>query len=74
MKAPNWVRTYENGPDYIESAGGIDWCDAPLPRRFHRCRTQTRGWLRFSYVERCACGATRLRPGKFWIGRNERRS
>jgi hypothetical protein len=34
-----WVRTYENGTDYIESLGGVMWHKATLPLRWHRCRS-----------------------------------
>lgn len=68
-----WVRTYENGIDYSESLDGVIWADAPLPRRWHRCTPQTRGWLGANYTERCACGATRLRASGPWIYKNETR-
>ena len=66
-----WTRAYENGTDYIESLNGVEWNKAPLPLPWHRCRTQTRGRLGFDYVERCACGATRL--SGHWIERNQTR-
>jgi hypothetical protein len=68
-----WIRTDEYGLDYLESAGGVLWADAPLPRRWHRCRPQTRGWIRAGYTERCACGAGRLAAHGRWAWRNERR-
>jgi hypothetical protein len=68
-----WVRTYDNGTDYIESLNGISWGDGALPRRWHRCRAQTRGWMNLDYVERCNCGATRLSPSGPWIHKNETR-
>jgi len=52
---------------------GVPWWEAPLPRRWHRCRVQTSGLLHpGELVERCACGAFRLN-GRYWIDRNERR-
>jgi hypothetical protein len=72
-KPMNWIRTFENGADYIESIDGIDWHDAPLPSRWHQCREQTRGWFGLNYVERCACGATRLRHSEPWMNKNETR-
>jgi hypothetical protein len=61
--------------DYIqmEHVGGVPWWAAPVPRRWHRCRAQTRGWRYFDEVERCACGAIR-RNGRSWLERNARRS
>jgi hypothetical protein len=75
MKAMSaeWTRTYENGSDYIESLGGVTWNAAPLPLPWHRCRTQTRGWIGPGYVERCPCGATRLSPAGLWLERNQTR-
>ena len=70
-----WIRTYENGADFIESIDGIDWADAPLPYPWHKCWPQTRGWFGLNYTERCACGATRLdgRHGH-WMEKNQTRS
>lgn len=52
---------------------GIAWFEAPLPRRFHFCRPQTRGYNSLSpLVERCACGSIRS-GGRFWLERNARR-
>ena len=31
--ATEWVRTYQDGPEYLEHLGGVDWFDAPHPRR-----------------------------------------
>jgi hypothetical protein len=69
----DWVRVYEDSGYRIESLGGTNWNDAPLPRWWHRCRPQTRGWLDLDYVERCACGAIRLSPGDLWAERNQTR-
>lgn len=50
---------------------GIPWHQAPKPRRWHRCKAQTRGWIRWlTYVERCACGA--IGDGRVWANRNSR--
>lgn len=68
-----WTLTYKSGFDYIESLGGVMWNKAPLPLPWHRCRTQTRGWIGPGYVERCPCGATRLSPAGPWIERNQTR-
>lgn len=63
----------EGGSTEIWDRGGVSWHKAPLPRRWHRCRVQTRGWFNeFDLVERCACGAIRLDGGS-WLERNQRR-
>jgi hypothetical protein len=69
----SWVRTFEQGTDYIESVGGIDWAEAPLPPRLHWCFPQTRGYFGLHYTERCACGAIRLRRRGPWIEKNQTR-
>jgi len=57
----------------LEHRDGVPWWSAPLPRRWHRCRWQTRGWVGLSAgMERCACGAARY-PGRAWLFRNARR-
>lgn len=68
-----WVRTYENGADWTEHLGGVDWNKARLPLPLHRCRPQTRGQLDGHYVERCRCGAYRDGPSGPWVRRNETR-
>jgi hypothetical protein len=53
---------------------GVWWYEAPKPRRFHRCRVQTFGYLRSgATVERCACGGIRMDSLGPWIDRNSRR-
>lgn len=69
-----WMLAYwqwPHGMGYLEHLGGIGWSDAPVPHRWHRCRPQTRGWMQ-CFVERCACGATRL-DQSHWMQRNQRR-
>jgi hypothetical protein len=68
-----WVRTFQNGPEYVESLGGVMWSNAPLPLPWHRCRPQTRAWLGLDYVERCPCGAARMSPDGPWLERNQTR-
>jgi hypothetical protein len=68
-----WVRTFEDGADYIESLDGVCWADAPLPYPWHRCEPQTRGWLGLNCSERCACGATRLDGRGPWMEKNQTR-
>lgn len=45
----------------------VPWHEAPLPRRWHRCTSWTRG----VGIARCACGAIRM--GGHWLERNSRR-
>jgi hypothetical protein len=58
---------------------GVWWDEAPLPRRWHRCKVQTTGVTeRLEVVQRCACGAVRIyRSGETdrgpWMERNSRR-
>lgn len=62
----------QNRSTTIWNRDGIDWADAPKPRRLHRCFVQTRGYLRyFTCVDRCACGAIRHDGGR-WAERNSR--
>ncbi|MCW2300614.1 hypothetical protein [Rhodococcus erythropolis] len=57
----------------IEHRDGIEWHQAPVPPRWHRCKAQTRGWMNlFTYIERCACGAIRRDLGT-WHDRNQTR-
>lgn len=49
---------------------GVPWFEAPIPRRLHRCRVQTDGWVGLHQVQRCACGA--IRAGRRWRERNSR--
>lgn len=70
-----WHTSYRDpaGLNYLEHLGGVPWNEAPLPSRFHRCTPQTRGFFGSSGVQRCACGAIRLRPVDRWSERNSRR-
>jgi hypothetical protein len=65
-----WVRTYQRGDDYAESAGGITWDDAGVPPRWHICYPQTRARIRGHYAERCPCGAIRDSTRGPWAQRN----
>lgn len=55
----------------VRHRDGAPWYEALVPRRWHRCRTQTSGYVRFTFFERCACGAVRI-DGRAWIDRNTR--
>lgn len=76
MNEQEWVTTHDLGEGLsnvtMESLGGVNWADAPLPSRWHRCTAQTRGWIGLDYTERCACGASRHERGP-WIRKNETR-
>lgn len=63
----------------IEHRGGVEWFDAPVPRRWHRCKAQTTAELLgpegFETVKRCVCGAItiNMRGEKdHWSRRNTR--
>ena len=72
-----WVDDPKNartGPTTTQShLNGVPWFEAPTPRRWHRCRAQTIGWLGFEQVERCACGAIRGGGYRTWLERNSSR-
>jgi hypothetical protein len=68
-----YIRTWQGQGEYLEHLNGVDWVDAPLPRRWHRCWAQTRGWFGLNIVERCACGAAKPGWSNRWINKNERR-
>jgi hypothetical protein len=61
----------------IEHLDGVDWMNAPLPRRWHRCRPQSRMWEpKWGVLYRCACGASTDTEGlahEWWDHRNSRR-
>lgn len=57
----------------IEHANGVRWYEAPVPRRWHRCWTQTSGWHGLTLVKRCPCGAIRVAGQRRWSERNSRR-
>lgn len=57
----------------VEHRNGVPWYQAPVPRWLHFCRAQTRGVIRDSFIERCACGAFR-RAEAFWFERNSARN
>lgn len=51
------------------------WYNAPLPRRWHRCRPHNSGITALGRLaERCVCGGIRLGgPPHPWLERNARR-
>jgi hypothetical protein len=54
-----------------QAEDGIHWFDAPLPRRWHKCKKQSVFTGKSEYVARCACGAVYIMGG--WIEKNSRR-
>jgi len=69
--AGTWITEYDSDDTVVEHLDGVSWSEAPLPRRWHRCRAQTRGRTGFILVRRCACGAIDLGLG--WDQKNARR-
>lgn len=69
----NWVSLPIPRPEWIQDLDGVSWDEVPKPRRWHRCRAQTRGFVLGDYVERCPCGGMSA-PARFkgWIERNSR--
>ena len=69
----DFPRGYISSND-IKHLDGIPWHEAPLPPRFHRCKPQTKGWVGFSQVNRCACGAIKdVGTQRGWCEKNSRR-
>lgn len=63
----------DDGTVELEHLDGVPWWEASVPRRWHRCRVQSRGHISLSdYVERCACGAIRRGGDRPWLNKNER--
>ncbi len=69
-----------DGPDLglMVNRDGILWADAPLPRRWHRCKVWTapgpNAWkdrILQGFDGRCACGAIKWEG--HWMRKNERR-
>jgi hypothetical protein len=66
-----WVRTYENGRDWMECLGGRAWGEGVrLPPRWHRCTAQTRASIKGELVARCDCGAMQFDGDGPWLKRN----
>lgn len=45
----------DDGLTEIEDMNGVSWTKAELPPTHHRCYPQTRAWMNFERVFRCAC-------------------
>lgn len=68
-----WHHQWLSDFDFVQNLDGVPWFEAKRPRRWHRCKPQTRGQAGFAgYLERCACGAI-SREGRHWFDRNSRR-
>lgn len=71
IKEPAYPSTKVFGPEPHEHLGGVPWFEAPIPRKLHRCKPQTRGYINyFTLIERCACGAIRMDDQDPWTDRN----
>jgi hypothetical protein len=59
----------------VVNVDGVTYLNAPLPRRWHRCKPQTIGYFgALGTVYRCACGGYRnSKLGRRWRDRNSRR-
>lgn len=55
----------------IQHYRDLKWDEVPIPKRRHKCRTQSCGYM--DSMGRCACGAFRSGPFSAWVGRNSRR-
>lgn len=66
-----WDREWVGDLDYVEHRGSVWWHDTAVPRRWHRCRAQSRGWVGLNYYERCACGGLNINRWG-WVERNAR--
>jgi hypothetical protein len=70
-----WLPQVKHGAilrDY-QDRNGVNWYHAPIPPVVHLCRPQSRGWIGFHCVERCACGSMRTTMFRRWSGYNSRR-
>lgn len=69
----NWVK--DPSDPAIRHFGGVSFREAPLPRRWHRCFTQTFCMFgTFGRIERCPCGGYRNEfLSSRWQDRNSRR-
>lgn len=52
---------------------GVEWHQAPVPRRWHRCLPRTIAIHGGRMIERCACGGIRIDGWGPWAERNSRR-
>ncbi len=57
----------------VQHKDGIWWYDAPMPPEQHDCEPWSSGESGSFFVERCACGATKLDHDWAWLDINSRR-
>lgn len=53
---------------------GIAWYEAKPPSLLHKCQAQTTGFIGFTEMQRCACGAIWDTTYRNWIYKNQRRA
>ena len=53
---------------------GIAWYEAEPPALLHKCTAQTTGFIGFTQMQRCACGAIWDSTFGNWIQKNQRRA
>ena len=64
---------HDDGSAMMTNFRGVAWHAAPAPRRLHRCRPQSEGFINyFTLIQRCACGAISIDGGR-WRGRNSKK-
>ena len=70
-----WVTDPDSVPGgaSMRHLDGIPYWDAKTPRRWHRCKPQTRGFFDGALVERCACGGISSASSSIWHERNTKR-
>jgi hypothetical protein len=66
---------YVAGPanDGLEHMDGLPWYDTEIPRWWHLCWAQSRGWVNLiDWTRWCPCGATKVGRRGRWENRNSR--
>lgn len=58
--------------DWMSNRDGVFFLDAPMPRKWHRCKIQTTARTRNGTIHRCACGGMRVGVLGFWNYKNTR--
>jgi hypothetical protein len=57
---------------WVKHTFGRPWWQAPLPKKWHRCKAWSIIIMPDASVERCACGGIRI-DHRMWVERNQRR-
>lgn len=73
-----WIKRQTPFESNILDLNGVYWRDAPLPKRWHICKTQTQMTVGEYVYEWCACGAEKVSNQEFgfhggWVDKNKRR-